>query len=396
VPLVKYSLVGRKEANAGYEVSGRSRLCGAQPKTKCIDIGGRIRTKDVCMVARQLATLLHAGMPLVPALCALAEQLRKVFGEKKRWLSWQENRLAEMMQQVSRSVNGGSTLAEALGRHRHAFSSLFVNMVAAGEASGTLEDALVRLAEMLQKRTNLAGKVKSAVAYPLMMVVVAIGVVWFLMWFVVPSVTEIFIEMNRTLPWPTRLLIWISNFMKSYFWVAALLLLGTAWAIRAWLGTREGKLVADRYKLKLPVFGKLFLELEIARLSRTLAVLFGGGIPVLDALDIGAGVVRNSFIAKALDSVRDRVSRGDNVAEAIRKSGVFPPIVYHIVSTGQVGGSLEDGLTNVADMYEEEVETSTKTLTSLIEPAVLLVMGAAVGFIVLAILLPIFEINRAF
>jgi len=340
-----------------------------------------IRTKNLCILARHLATLLRAGLPLAPALSAMVEQLG-------------DNPLAQIMRQVADSVNAGSTLADALGKHPGVFSSLFVSMVAAGEASGALEEVLLRLAEMTEKRMQLANKVKSALAYPLMMVVVAAGVVVFLLSFVVPSITQVFLEMNRALPWPTRLLISMSAFIKTYFVLIAVVVCAVLFGIRAWLRTKEGRIIWDRSKLKLPLFGALFLKLEIARLTRTLGILLVSGIPILRALEIAKGVIQNSFIADSLDSVRDWISRGDTIANAIRKTGLFPSIVFHITATSQVSGNVEAGFIDIADMYEGEVEMTTKTLTSLLEPAILLVMGIIVGFIVLAILLPIFEINQ--
>lgn len=384
--VVEYKLLNNKKLVPTHQEADSDGSADTQQKTYERDIFRRIRTRDVCRTARQLATLLRAGMPLVPALSALVEQLREVRAKNSP--------LAEIMEQVANDVNSGSTLADALSKHPNVFSSLFVNMVAAGETSGTLEEVLLRLAEILEKRVHLAAKVKSAVAYPLMMIVVAVAVVVFLMSVVVPSITAIFIEMNRPLPWPTRLLISISAFMKTYLIlivpVVCVVLLGIPAACR----TKEGRLFVDRFKLKLPLFGKLFLKLEIARLTRTLGILLVSGVPILSALEIAKQVIQNSFIAGALDSVKDLVSRGDAIASAIRKTGLFPPIVYHIIATGQISGNVEEGLINIADMYDGEVELTTKTLTSLLEPAILLLMGAVVGFIVLAILLPIFDINQ--
>jgi general secretion pathway protein F len=340
-----------------------------------------VRTKNLCILARHLATLLRAGLPLAPALSAIVEQLG-------------DNPLSEIMHQVADSVNAGSTLADALGEHPGVFSNLFVSMVAAGEASGALEEVLVRLAEMMDKRMQLANKVKSAIAYPLMMAVVAAGVVVFLLSFVVPSITQVFLEMNRALPWPTRLLISMSAFIKTYFVLIGILICAVLFGFKAWLRTKEGRIIWDRSILKLPLFGALFLKLEIARLTRTLGILLVSGIPILGALEIAKGIIQNSFIANSLDSVRDWISRGDTIANAIRKTGLFPSIVFHITATGQVSGNVEAGFIDIADMYEGEVEMTTKTLTSLLEPAILLVMGIIVGFIVLAILLPIFEINQ--
>jgi len=302
----------------------------------------------------------------------------------------------QIMGQVHDDVNDGSTLSCALDRHPDVFSPLFVNMVAAGENSGKLEQVLVQLAEMLEKRVHLVAKVKSAVTYPLMMIVVAAGVVVFLLSYVVPSITQIFLEMNQTVPLPTKLLISTSTFIKSYLMLFVIFGGVVCFAIAAGCRTKQARYYVDSLKLKLPLFGKLLLKLEIARLTRTFGVLLSSGVPILNALQIAKAVVRNSLITEAMDSVRDLVRRGDNLANAMRGTGLFPPIVFHIISTGQMSGTIEQGLMNIADIYDDEVEMTTKTLTSLLEPAILLVMGAVVGFIVLAILLPIFEINQAF
>ena len=216
----------------------------------------------------------------------------------------------------------------------------------------------------------------------------------FLMSVVIPSITAIFIEMNRSLPWPTRLLISTSAFMKTYLKFIVPVLIVVLLGLRAACRTKEGREFVDRWKLKLPLFGKLFLKLEIARLTRTLGILLISGIPILSALEIAKQVIQNRVIAGAMDSVKDLVSKGDAIANAIRKTGLFPPIVYHIIATGQISGNVEDGLINIADMYDGEVELTTKTLTSLLEPVILLFMGAVVAFIVLAVLLPIFDINQ--
>ncbi|MCJ7778196.1 MAG: type II secretion system F family protein [Sedimentisphaerales bacterium] len=345
------------------------------------DIYKRLGTKELCMFTRQLAMLLKAGMPLVPALSALAEQ----FGNTP---------LSRIVEEIRRSVNSGCALADAIAKFPDVFSPVFVNMVAAGESSGTLEQVLLRLAEMLQKRVNLTGKVKAAIAYPVMMVVVAMTVLMFLLSFVVPSITAIFLEMNRELPWPTVLLINTCNFIKTYFVLIVVLIFMVFFAVAAWTKTKEGRLLADRFKLKLPLFGGLFLKLEIARLSRTLALLLSSGIPILSALEIVKGVIRNSYIVSALGLVKDLVSKGDDIAGSIRKTGLFPPIVVHVLGTCQMSGNVEDGLFDIADMYDSEVELTAKMLTTLLEPAVLILTGAIIGFIVLAVLLPIFEINQ--
>lgn len=358
------------------------------------DIVARIGTREICRVACQLATLLRAGMPLVQALSALVEQLQSVPRHRVLSLGGNGDPLARILAEVRDSVNTGSSLADALSKHDSVFSPLIVNMVAAGEAGGTLEQVLLRLAQMLEKRTQLISRVKAAVAYPLMMVIVATAVVVFLLSYVVPSITQIFLEMNRSLPAPTRLLISVSGFMRTYLPLIAILPFAAFFGIAAAYKTKEGRLLADRTKLKLPVFGKLFVKAEIARLTRTLGMLLASGIPIISALQIAKTVTQNTVIADALDLVKDWVSKGDSVAEAIKRTGLFPPVVFHIVATSQISANLESGLIDIAEMYDGEVEITTRTLTSLLEPMILLVMGVIVGFIVLAVLLPIFEINQ--
>lgn len=368
----------------------------------------RISAKDVCRLTRQLATLLRAGMPLVPALSALVEQLRdsrptfavEDAGRKGKAtplrLDSRRNPLAQVIARVRDDVNEGLSLAAALGRFPDVFSNVFINMVAAGQASGALEDVLEKLAEMLENRVRLAGKVKSVVAYPLMMAVVAVAVVIFLLSFVVPSITQIFLEMNRQLPWPTTLLISICSFMRTYWLLFPAAACLGFFGFAAWLRSEQGRMTWDKAVLRLPLFGRLFLKLEIARMARTLGILLAAGIPILRALEIVRGVVGNCFIAGAVDSLQDSIGRGANVAEAMKRTGLFPPVVLHIIATGQISGGIEKGLVDIADMYDEEVELTSRTLVSLVEPSILLVMGAVVGFIVLAILLPIFDINQVF
>jgi general secretion pathway protein F len=356
------------------------------------DFFRRISTKDLCTMVRQLATLLHAGMPLVPALAVLVEQIENVCSDPLT-RSRSQLYLAEKMKNVLERVNAGNSFADAL-EEQGDFSPLFINMVAAGQAGGNLEEVLEYLAQMLEKRVKLTGKVKAAIAYPATMIVVAISVVVFLLSFVVPSITEIFVEMNQTLPWPTQLLISTSAFLKSYLIAIIVILCAAVIGAKIWLQKKEARLIADRAKLRLPLFGRLLLKLETARLARTLGVLMLSGIPILNALDIAKGIVRNSFIAQLLDSVREHVSKGQSLSEAIRKTSLFGPIVYHLIATGQMSGRIEEGLLSIAQMYEDQVENTSQTLTSLLEPAILLAMGAIIGFIVLAILLPIFEINQ--
>jgi general secretion pathway protein F len=359
------------------------------------DLLRRVGTKDLGRLARQLSTLLHAGMPLVPALSALVEQMQGT--PQNRGVRWgySADPLAPIVARVRDDVNAGSSLAEALGKHPGLFSPLFVNMVAAGETSGALEAVLARLADILEKRVQLTGKVKAAVAYPAMMAVVAVGVVMFLLSFVVPSISELFVKMNQELPLPTRVLIGISSFARSHVVLILVAVGGMVVALVGLARTQDGRRWTDRIKLRLPLFGPLFFKLEVARLTRTLGTLMNSGIPVITAMEISQKISQNHVMTEAPEHIKEGVHRGETIANAVRATGLFPPVVFHVIQTGQMTGTVEDGLLNIAEMYDGEVEATVRTLTALLEPMILLLMGGVVGFIVLSILLPIFEINQA-
>ena len=298
------------------------------------------------------------------------------------------------MEDIAVSVDSGSSLADSLSRHPEIFPDFYVGMIAAGEESGNLEQVLLNLAGLLEKSLNTQAKVKSALAYPVLMVIVAAGVVIFLLGFVVPDITRIFIENNQHLPWPTQLLISISAFVKNYA-VFMIVLTGAAiFAGAAAYRTKKGRRLADRWKLKTPIFGNILLKLEIARICRMLGIMLTSGIPILGALQIVKRVIHNSLIADSIDHIREVIAKGDTIANAARGTRLFPPIICHILATGQTSGDIEASLLSIADMYDSEIEIQTKTLTSLLEPAILLIMGIFVAFIVLAILLPIFEISQ--
>ena len=352
-------------------------------------------TKELCRMTRQLSTLLHAGMPLVPALTALAEQLQCPTNARAQSGSRPKRPLATIVENIRDEVNEGGSLAQALRKHPGLFSPLFISMVSAGESSGALEEVLTRVADILEKRVQLVDKVKAAIAYPVMMVFVATGVVAFLLSYVVPGITRLFVEMNRELPWPTKFLIAASDFTRSYFVVLIGILCAGVIALAALYKNPAYKTKVDRLSLRVPLFGPLLFRLELARLTRTLGALMKSGLPVITAMEITQRVVQNSLIAQAMSDIKDAVQRGDNIADAVRTTGLFPPVVYHLIATGQMSGNIEGGLSEIAEMYDNEVQTSVRMLTSLLEPIILLAMGGIVAFIVMAILLPVFEINQA-
>jgi general secretion pathway protein F len=242
---------------------------------------------------------------------------------------------------------------------------------------------------------QLVAKVKAAITYPTVMALVAAGVVIFLISYVVPGITRLFTEMNRALPWPTRFLISVSTFTQAYIAILIGLLCVAVIGIAAMLKSKEGKAWVDRAVLKVPLFGPLLLRLELARLTRTLGALMKSGLPVISAMEITQRIIQNGLIADAMKTIKESVHKGDNIAGAMKTTGMFPPVVCHLIATGQMSGNIEDGLIGIAEMYDTEVESAVRTLTALLEPIILLIMGGIVTFIVLAILLPIFEINQA-
>jgi len=348
----------------------------------------RIKTRDLCLATRQLATLLKAGMPLVPALSALVEQLRSVKRNRRR------GTLARVFAQITGRVNAGDSLAHALRDYPRIFSPLYINLVRAGQVGGNLEEVLIKLAELLERRARLAARVRAALAYPALMALAAVAVIIFLMTFVVPGLTAIFLEMNQTLPLPTRLLIAVSDWLRGSWLLLALALALVALLGSMYLKTPTARMAWDRFKLRLPLLGEFFLMVETIRFTRTLGSLLAGGIPLLDALALVRNIVQNRYLAEGLDRVREDIARGHTVAHALRKIGLFPPLMIHAVAIGEMSGNVEQQLNQLADDYEDQLQLTVQSLTSLLEPAVLLVMGVIVGFIVLATLLPIFEINR--
>lgn len=348
----------------------------------------RIRPIDVRMTTRQLATLLHAGLPLVSALTALVEQFQQHGKTTSPYA------MAQIIQHLADRVKAGSSLADALQQYPDIFSRLYVNMVRAGQASATLEDVLLKLAEMLDKRARLTAKIRAALIYPAMMAAAAAGVVFFLVAFVVPGISEVFLDMNRELPWPTTALMAASNFIQTYSLLIAICFCLIALAIAAYLKTDLGKMKWDQFKLKLPLIGDLLLKSETVRLTRTLGTMLSSGVTILDSLDIVKGVMQNSVIAKSLDNISAEVARGHSTAGAFKQTGLFAPVIYHTIAIGEMSGNVAEQLINIADAYDQEIDTAICSLTALIEPIILMIMGLVVGFIVLAMLLPIFEINQ--
>jgi general secretion pathway protein F len=339
-----------------------------------------VSSQDLAIATRQLATLIGAGIPLVEALTALVDQI-------------EQPRLKRIMGVVKQKVNEGSSLAAALGENPKVFGDLYVNMIRAGESSGALDVVLVRLADFTESQAQLRNKIIGAMLYPAIMVVVGIAIVGILFAVVIPKVTKIFEDMNVTLPWTTRLLIGVSSIVRDYWY---LLLIGfplVIYGLRRWLKTPKGGAFWDRTQLKLPVLGDLIRMLAISRFAKTLSTLLASGVPLLTAMDIVRNIVTNSLLSGVIDNARDAIREGESIAAPLKRSGQFPPLVYHMIAIGERSGQLEEMLQNVARSYESQVDMRIGALTSLLEPVMIVLMGGGVAFIVFSILMPIMQLN---
>jgi general secretion pathway protein F len=340
----------------------------------------RANSADVAVMTRQLATLVRAGVPLVESVAALTEQVEK-------------EALVRVLTSVRESLNEGTSFAKSLEVHPKVFPPLFVNMVAAGEASGTLESVLERLADFMEAQSRLKGKVVAALAYPVLMTIIGTLLVSLLMVAVVPKVTRIFDNLGQALPWYTRLLIFVSDTMANYWWLLGGLVITGALLFRRWKNTPEGRMKFDTFKIKVPLFGRLNLLVAVARFASTLATLLSSGVPLLTAMEIGRNVLENSRLQAVVGDAIGSIREGESIAEPLKRSGWFPPMVTHMIAVGEKTGQLEPMLENVARAYEADVETKVAALTSLLEPLLIVVMGGIVGFIAMSILMPLIQMN---
>jgi general secretion pathway protein F len=339
-----------------------------------------VSSQDLAITTRQLATLIHAGIPLVEALTALVDQV-------------DHPRLKRIMGAVKQKVNEGSSLADALKEHGKVFSDLYVNMIRAGETSGALDVVLVRLADFTEAQAQLRNKIIGAMLYPAIMVCVGIAIVGILFVVVIPKVTKIFEDMNVTLPWTTRILIAVSGFARDYWYLILAAIPLLIYGARRYLKTEGGRAWWDRTQLKAPVFGELLRMLALSRFAKTLATLLASGVQLLVALDIVKNIVGNTLLAGVVEQARDAIREGESIAAPLKRSGQFPPLVYHMIAIGERSGQLEEMLQNVARSYEAQVEMRVAALTSLLEPIMIVLMGGGVAFIVFSILMPIMQLN---
>jgi general secretion pathway protein F len=364
------------------EVLGQKEAAAAAKRDVSVRrwVGGRIGADDIAITTRQLAVLVGAGVPLVEALAALVDQV-------------DHERMKRVVSDVRQRVNEGSSLADAMAVHGKVFSNLYVNMIRAGESSGALEVVLVRLSDFTESQARLRSKVIGTLTYPAAMLAIGTVIMGILFTVVIPKITKIFDDTKVTLPWTTKALIGFSSTVHDYWWLFFALAAGAVALFLRWRNTPPGRAAWDRRVLTFPVFGSLIRQIAIARFSRTLATLLKSGVPLLTSLDIVRNIVGNVRLAQVIDESREAIKEGESIAAPLKRSGEFPPLVYHMVAIGERSGQLEEMLTNVANAYDAQVETKIGALTALLEPFMIVGMGVAVAFIVFSILMPILQIN---
>ncbi|HET7870005.1 MAG TPA: type II secretion system F family protein [Actinomycetota bacterium] len=342
---------------------------------------GHVKLKDLAVFSRQFATMVNSGLPILRALSILSDQTAN-------------KELQKVLVQVRLDVEQGASLSGALERHPKAFSDLYVAMVKAGETGGVLDNVLLRLADNIEKEVELRRKIKSAMTYPVVVVALVMLILSAMLLFVVPQFESIYAQLGGKLPLPTRLLLSVSNALRTYWYVFLVLIVGTAFAFRRYKKTDRGRAQVDAVKLKVPVFGGLFHKTALARFSGTLGMLLRSGVPILQALDIVADTVNNKVISKAVVDVQGAVREGESMARPLSRHGVFPPMVVQMLAVGEETGAVDTMLDKVADFYNSEVSASVDALTSLIEPLMIAIIGGAVGAAVIALYMPMFNIIK--
>jgi type IV pilus assembly protein PilC len=341
---------------------------------------GRVKLSDLAIFARQFSTMLDAGVSLIRCLDVLQAQTNNA-------------RLRKILMDLSARVESGESLSRSMARHPKAFSQLIIGLIRAGEVGGVLEESLQRIAGFLEKDVELRRKIRSALTYPVIVLLAAIGIVIFLVSWLVPQFAQLFRELGiQNLPAPTQFLVDLSALFTQRWYVVIIAVVAILVAYKLFVSTRVGRRVADRVKLRVPVFGPLHHKIVMARFSRTMGTLLASGVPILQAMETVAGVVGNSVVSDAVIESRARIREGEKIADPLQRSKMFPPMVVHMVSVGEESGSLDHMLNKIADFYENEVEMTIASLTAAIEPVMIVLLGIIVGFIVISMFLPMIEV----
>ncbi len=385
---------GELEAESETLVAGKLRSMGYTPisiekrggpgLTSDVRIPGltdRIKLKDVAVFSRQFATMIDSGLSLLRALSILGEQT-------------ENKELAHVVTEVRIDVEKGSSLSAALAKHPKAFNRLYVAMVRSGEAGGVLDSVLLKLAETIEKQVELRRKIKSAMTYPIVVFILVILIATAMLVFIVPQFKSMYHDLGGKLPALTRVLISVSNVVRTMFPFLIVAVVVAAWLFRRWIGTDSGRAAWDRFKLRVPVFGPLVRKTALSRFSRTLAALTRSGVPILESLEIVSVTSGNHVVSVALEDVQRAVKGGDSLTRPLEQHEVFPPMVVQMMAVGEETGALDEMLDKIADFYDQEIEATVDALTSLIEPLLIVMMGAIVGGMIIALYLPMFNIIK--
>ncbi len=342
-------------------------------------LGKKVNPKNLAVFVRQFSVMIDAGLPLVQCLQILGSQE-------------EDKNFAETILATRGDVESGASLADAMKKHPRTFDPLFTNMIAAGEAGGILDTILKRLATYIEKAVKLKGQVRSAMIYPIAVIVIAVVVVGVILWKVIPTFAALFSGLGAELPMPTRIVIWLSDFLVSFMPFIIVGIFAIGYGFKSYYATPGGKHQIDAITLKLPILGLIMRKIAVARFCRTLSTLLSSGVPILDGLDITARTSGNAIIEEAIQLTRKSIERGETISAPLKETGVFPPMVTQMIAVGETTGALDTMLSKIADFYEEEVDTAVAGLLTLLEPIMIAFLGGAVGGIVIAMYLPIFDL----
>jgi type IV pilus assembly protein PilC len=363
----------------------RQRIIPTKLKSKPKDISlfeKKVKTKEIVIFTRQFSTMINAGLPLVQCLDILSSQQPNPSFKK-------------VTSQIKGDVEGGSTFADALSKHPKIFDSLYVNLVAAGEVGGVLDTVLNRLAVYMEKNESLKNKVKGAMTYPIIVLCVAFGVVAILMIFVIPTFSDMFKQFGSALPGPTQFIVNLSSFFRKFWWAMIGFIVALIFGFK-WIRTQEkGRFYTDKMMLRLPVFGPLIRKVAVAKFTRTLGTMISSGVPIMDGLEITSKTAGNMIIENAIRAVRTAIGEGRTMSEPLEQTGLFPGMVVQMIAVGEATGAMDQMLGKIADFYDEEVDTAVEALTSALEPMLMVFLGGIIGFVVVAMYLPIFKMASA-
>jgi len=342
-----------------------------------------VSQKEIVVFSRQLATMIKSGLTLVNALRILQEQT-----ENKEF--------KKILDKIATDVEAGTNLSRAMSKHPKVFNKVYVTMIRSGEASGKLDEVFLRLADQLEKNYGMIAKIRSAMAYPAFILVALVAVAILMIVMVIPQLKSLFEESGIQLPWTTRLLLAVSNFFRDYWYIALLIIVGVVFGFRFWISTKEGRKSWDKIKLKIPVFGNLARKIYMARFTRTLGTLIAGGLPILEALEITSEAIGNTLYQEGVEEAAKKVETGASLGTTLRKNKNFPVMVAQMIEVGEKTGNVEEILSRLADFFEAEVDAMTKTLSSLLEPILMVIMGIGVAIIVASVIMPIYGLVQAF